>query len=174
MRLPRSDGRKLIITPEGNAAAEARGSWDVGKAIQGTAACGSYFSEPRVSPFTMKRWPTNMRTSAGMVASTEADAISPCRTPRTSSAGDRSSRGPRSNGSDRSPDACRRAARAAAPGTSCRRARAADSCDGEVQAAGVQVPARRHAGRLPTSWLSNVTAFLAKWSKLGVASHVPP
>jgi hypothetical protein len=46
-------------------------------AFQGTTACGSYFSEPRVRPFTMKRCPTNMRISAGTVASTEAAAISP-------------------------------------------------------------------------------------------------
>src|SRR4051812_25548136 len=44
------------------------------------ASGAPHFTAPIVRPCTMNRWPTNMSTSAGSVASTEAAAICACST----------------------------------------------------------------------------------------------
>ena len=41
-------------------------------------SCPGHFSAPKVRPFTINGWPTNIKRIAGMVARTDAAAISPC------------------------------------------------------------------------------------------------
>lgn len=43
-------------------------------------ATHAYFTDPSVRPWTMKRWPTNIRNSAGSVARIDAAAICECST----------------------------------------------------------------------------------------------